>query len=144
MDKRPRILIIDDDVTFGSILVATAKKNGLDAEAHASLVELGSFARLREFDLAVVDYFLESLRGDEVAQYADTFFEGLPVIVVSAKEFTAEETARWPAAVREFLAKDKGPQAVIDAALRILGDAPSQVPHQAKDAGAGSERTPHF
>ena len=127
MSKQPRVLIIDDDVNFGAILAATARLNGLDAEAHASLVELGSFARLREFDLAVVDYFLESLRGDEIAQYADTFFAGLPVIVVSARDFTPEETARWPASVRAFLAKDKGPQAVIDEARRILAETTPQV-----------------
>lgn len=139
MSKRPRVLIIDDDITFGAIIEAMAKKNGLDAEFHPSLVELGSFARLREFDLAVVDYFLESLRGDEVAQYADTFFEGLPVVVVSAKEFTAEETRRWPQSVREFIAKDKGPQAVIDAVKRNLPCADGAMPPQPE-----GERTSHL
>lgn len=139
MGKRLSILIIDDDVTFGAVMEATARRAGFDAEFHPSLVELGSFARLREFDLAVVDYFLESLRGDEVAQYADTFFEGLPVIVVSAKEFTPQETAKWPASVREFISKDKGPQAVVDAAKRILGPKESDAGQPGSDA-----RTSHL
>jgi DNA-binding NtrC family response regulator len=128
MSKRARVLIIDDDLTFGAILEAMLRKNGLDAEFHPSLVELGSFARLREFDLAVVDYFLDSLRGDEVAQYADTFFAGLPILVVSAKAFSPEETARWPQSVREFIAKDRGPQAVVDAARRILDEGAATAP----------------
>ena len=115
-----RLLVIDDDRTFGAIISASAKAKGFEPLYCSSLIDLGSFARIREFDVAIIDYFLGSMQGDEIAAYVDTFFNEIPVIIVSSKPFEEEERAGWPTSVRSFIAKSAGPTAIIDAARNLV------------------------
>lgn len=115
-----RLLVIDDDRTFGAIISACAKTRGFEPLYCSSLIDLGSFARIREFDVAVIDYFLGSMQGDEIAEYVDTFFSEIPVIIVSSKPFGAEEVAKWPSSVRRFIAKSEGPAAIVEAAKNLV------------------------
>ena len=114
------LLIIDDDRSFGAVLVAHAVKKGFKPTYCTSLLDLGSFARIREFDIAIVDYYLGSLRGDEIAEYVDTFFREIPVVIVSAESFKSEQIAKWPQSVRRFVSKSVGPQAIVDATAKVL------------------------
>jgi DNA-binding response OmpR family regulator len=81
---------------------------------------LGSFARIREYDVAVIDYFLGSMQGDEIAEYVDTFFSEIPVIIVSSRPFNDDEVASWPSSVRRFIAKSHGPGAIVEAARALV------------------------
>lgn len=115
-----RLLIVDDDPAFGALLERVARSKGFQAQWYPSLVEMGSFARIRDFDLAIVDYYLDCLKGDEIAEYVDTFFSDLPVIICSAEDFSANGGRRWPASVRAFHPKISGAGRIIEAAREIL------------------------
>lgn len=115
-----RLLVIDDDRTFGAIISASAKTKGFDPLYCSSLIDLGSFARIREFDVAIIDYFLGSMQGDEIAEYVDTFFSEIPVIIVSSRPFNDDEVAAWPSSVRRFIAKSQGPTAIVEAARALV------------------------
>ena len=115
-----RLLIVDDDECFGALVSAVAKDRGLIPKFFTSLIDMGSFARIREFDVAIIDYYLGSLRGDEIAEYVDTFFADLPVIICSAEDFSANGGRRWPASVRAFHPKAAGAARIVEAAREIL------------------------
>ena len=115
-----KLLLIDDDESFGSILSVTAKSKGLEPHYYTSLLDLGSFALIEKFDIALIDYYLESLNGDEIAEYVDTFFAETPVIIVSAREFSEAEKARWPACVRHFVSKSLGAAQIVDEVITVL------------------------
>lgn len=120
MAPKDRMLIIDDDLTFATVLSMFARSHGFAPEQHSSLIDLGSFARVREFDIAVIDYYLGSIRGDEIAEYVEMFFKDVPVIIVSSRDFTPTEVANWPAAVRKFVPKSAGGDEIVHAAREVL------------------------
>lgn len=120
MLTKARILVLDDDPVFGSLMIRLARSRGFDASWYASLIDMGSFARIKSCDIAVIDYFLESFRGDEVAEYIDTFFAEVPVLIVSGQVIDEEQKQRWPAAIKGFMAKAHGPEAILAEAERIL------------------------
>jgi DNA-binding NtrC family response regulator len=115
-----RLLIIDDDICFGALMSAVAPKYNLEPRFFPSLVDMGSFARIRDFDIAVIDYFLGHLRGDEIAEYVDTFFDDIPVIIVSAEESLSQREKTWPESVRIFLPKSIGPDGIAATARKVL------------------------
>lgn len=120
MQARQKLVIFDDDVCFGALLTAKARQAGFDTKFFTSLIDLGSFARIKEFDIAIIDYFLGSIRGDEIAEYVDTFFAEIPVIIVSSNDFDPRQVAKWPASVRQFVPKTQGIGKIIDAARGVL------------------------
>jgi DNA-binding response OmpR family regulator len=115
-----KLVIFDDDVCFGALLSAKARAMGFDPRYFTSLVDLGSFARIKTFDLAIVDYYLGSIQGDEIAEYVDTFFAQVPVIIVSSEDFRATRSQKWPASVRQFVPKAEGPTKILEAARNVL------------------------
>jgi DNA-binding NtrC family response regulator len=118
--KHDRLLIIDDDICFGALMSAIAPKYHLEPRFFPSLVDMGSFARIKDFDIAIIDYFLGHLRGDEIAEYVDTFFANIPVIIVSAEETLSHREKKWPESVRMFLPKATGPDGIAAAARKVL------------------------
>jgi len=116
-----KLLIIDDDRSFGAIIKAYAEQRGFETVFCTSLLELGSFARIREFDIAMIDYYLGNLRGDEIAEYVDTFFREIPVVIVSSESFKSEQVAKWPQSVRRFLAKSLGAPKIVEETAKVLG-----------------------
>jgi DNA-binding NtrC family response regulator len=118
--RRKGIVVIDDDPLFCQVIQAVAESQGLPTHAFESLFEMGSFACLREYDLAILDYRLDHLNGVEIAEYVDTFFADIPVILISADETVRETVAKWPQAVRRFVAKTEGPFSIVRAANEIL------------------------
>ena len=114
------MLIIDDDPSFGMVLQAIAQNRGFETHYVPSLLDLGSFARIKDFEIAVIDYYLGSLRGDEIAEYVDMFFQEVPVIIVSSKPFTQEDIKKWPSCVRQFVAKTEGQTRIMDRVVRVL------------------------
>lgn len=115
-----KLLIVDDDVCFGALISAVAKDRGFVPRFFTSLIDMGSFARIKEFDVAIIDYYLGSLRGDEIAEYVDTFFSEVPVIIVSSEDLRETRAVKWPASVRTFIPKSEGPGRIVEAAKQIV------------------------
>jgi DNA-binding response OmpR family regulator len=115
-----KLLIVDDDVCFGALISAVAKDRGFIPRFFTSLIDMGSFARIKEFDVAIIDYYLGSLRGDEIAEYVDTFFSEVPVIIVSSEDLRETRSVKWPASVRTFIPKTEGPARIIETARQIV------------------------
>jgi len=118
--KKKGLLLIDDDEFFRALFQAIADSLDVPAETYASLAELPSFAALREYDVAILDYYLESFKGPEIAEYVDVFFKDLPCLVISGGEIHDYDRRTWPACIRRFVPKSSGPYAIIERGLEVL------------------------
>ena len=109
----PKVLLVDDDPTFGKIMTRVAAKSQVEVKYCQSYQE---FCQMKEwnYDVAVVDYDLGPVNGFELTAYMEKLTENeIPVILVSQQTQTTAN--HWPAAIREFIHKSLGPYAVLDA-----------------------------
>lgn len=119
--RADKLVVVDDDPVFGALLMSKAKSAGFDARFFLSLVDMGSFARIKDYDLAVIDFYMDQIRGDEIAAYVDTFFKDIPVIIVSAEDFSSpERRKKWPPTVRAFVQKTDGVDKILATAKAVL------------------------
>jgi DNA-binding response OmpR family regulator len=114
------MVIIDDDPNFLDVMATAAAYEGIDAETFSSLDEMGTLARLGDYDLAVLDYSLSSMTGIEIAEYIDIFFDRLPVILVSASDSALRVEDHWPDCIRDFKPKAEGVPSIIGSAKDVL------------------------
>jgi len=111
----PRILLVDDDPTFGKIMKRSSQAKGIDIVTCSSVEE---FSQLKnwDFDVIIMDYDLGAVTGFELTSYMEQYTEDdLPVILVSQTKQNDPKT--WPTTIREFVHKSLGPFAILDAAF---------------------------
>ncbi len=113
------LVLVDDDPHFCQLFKKVAEIEGLKVTCFASLLEMSSFAHLKDYDAAILDYQLDNLRGTEIAEYVDAFFPNLPVFLISADEKAARSKA-WPASIRSFFSKSSGVREIINGVTREL------------------------
>src|SRR5687768_1685397 len=94
--RKKGIVVIDDDEAFCALIHMVGRNLGVPVQCYESLYHLGSFACLREYDLAILDFHLDSINGVEIAEYVDTFFRQLPVLLVSGDASLNESQGKWP------------------------------------------------
>ena len=118
-EKRANLLVIDDDPVFRNMLIMEGGRRGYKIVACGSLKELQNMPHPRNFDVAVIDYFLdgiqEQLNGVDVA----LALEGTRIVLTSGSSFGVETNQAWPQSIRRFVLKSKGPRAIIDAASSL-------------------------
>ena len=112
------IVLIDDSHSFCRLMEYTAEEVGIHLKSYQSLANMYSISRLQQFDLALIDYNLESWCGLEIADYIDVFFKELPVILVSGDDIEPQKS--WPQSIKAVLHKKIGPYQLISESLEIL------------------------
>lgn len=117
---KQRIILIDDDASFGKIIVNFAEARGVHLDYFQSLQEIGFLGHLANYSVAIVDYDLGSMNGIEIAEYLPALFGGMSMVLISGKDRTADVKNPWPHSVRQFVHKDSGPNEILDAALKLL------------------------
>lgn len=118
--RKRGVLLIDDDPQFCALFLHLAKSLGIPARAYASLSDMTTFAELRNYDVAVIDYYLQAFKGPEIAEYIDVFFSELPVVVISGGELGEVDREVWPECIREFVTKQSGAYRILDAAIAAV------------------------
>ena len=111
----PRILLVDDDPTFGKIMNRASEMKGVKITYCKSIDEFGALQSW-DFDTIIMDYDLGAVTGFELTEYLEKFTkEDVPVILVSQTE--QKSSKNWPYTIREFVHKKLGPFAILDAAF---------------------------
>jgi len=116
MTLTPNVLLIDDDPSFRSIMDKVGKKRDIHITTCASIYEVAHLENLKAFDMVVIDYYLDDLKGTEIAM----LFGATPVLLMSSQaESCIEENMIWPPSVRTFVDKQEGPEALIETILKV-------------------------
>lgn len=125
--RKPRILLIDDDVDFAALSASYAGSKGLQLDYAASLLDLGRVGAFVDYDLVILDFRLKGMTGLEVADYIQAFFKNKPVILISA--LPADElpegldvAKKQSFSVCEFVSKNQGIDYILQRALTYLPD----------------------
>ncbi len=115
----PRILVVDDDPSFGRILAQYARNEGVSLAFFRSLDEVrGNLSRWR-FDAAVVDSDLGNETGLEAVKYFERFLLNLPILLVSQSELGVPPRHEWPSSVRRFLPKNVGHRTILETIVHL-------------------------
>jgi len=111
----PRMLILDDDEVFARVLKQCALKKGASSSICLSIDEISNLQDWN-YDVVVMDFDLGAVNGFELAQYLElTSNAEVPVILVSQSQVFTD--CEWPKNIREFVHKDLGSYAILDAAF---------------------------
>jgi len=111
----PRVFLLDDDPIFCKLMEKVAKRNGIPLAICSRLADFGRDRSHRDFDVAVIDYYLEDLKGPQIVWLLDD----RPVVMVSRNEDCVAEDKEWPESIKKFVPKKQGPEAILEAALTL-------------------------
>jgi len=91
-DGRPKILLVDDDPVFRSVMVRMGEAAGFDLEAYESMLEIEPFTRLDTFSGAIFDYHLgHQMDGIDIVSHLKPFFTKIPTLLVSADDTVGQK-----------------------------------------------------
>lgn len=118
----PRILIIDDDPQFATLVRSMADFEGVSVDVFRSIEDIGGVSRLQEYDVAVINYFLDSAGGFHIAQFLDVFFRhGIDVVLMSKHVLPdVARGRRRGATLQRFVHRGGGVQGILEAVQEIL------------------------
>lgn len=117
--QKPKIVLIDDDPTYATILTRCAEVEGIQMDTYHSLSELGFVSLLSNYDLAIVDYDLGEMNGVEIAEYMSSLLKDMPMVLISATDRT-QEMENCPSSVKAFLKKSAGYAEILDVAKKYI------------------------
>jgi len=120
--QRKRIILIDDDPFFGSIMKQVAAQRGVELSHFLSLADLGFVSLLGQYDVAILDYDLGNMTGVEIGEYLTAFFGDLPMLLISSTMRRARKCDLADGRAQPFVDKKRGYDAVMSAALALIGN----------------------
>lgn len=114
-------VLIDDDQVFCNLMAQHAKRRGVTLDCFLNVSELGSMNHFSRYHVAIVDYRLEQMTGLEIAEYFPTFYNQMPVLLISQSPLGSCEgmSGKWPSSVKTFVQKCEGPDAILDHAQAL-------------------------
>jgi DNA-binding NtrC family response regulator len=97
--KRIRLILIDDEAAFTTVMAKRLNRRGLDVTSAFSGSEAIQAMRKAEFDVAVLDLKMEDMDGIEVLKIFKKLDPGMPVIMLTGhgSEKSASEGMRYGA-----------------------------------------------
>ena len=123
-----KILLLDDDPIFRSVIICLAKARRLDIEAYESPQEIESFTNLGSFCGALIDYHLRDRSAIEMLGGLEAFFASMPTLIVSIDE-DIKTLVGIHSGFCGFISKGLGGPGILDALERLI------------DTGNSSHRT---
>lgn len=125
MDRKPRVLGVDDSLTIRKALEIVLKPAGYDLELAVDGADALAKAKSFKPDVILLDFILPDMRGSEVCQHLalDPETAHIPVILVSAKGAEIRQAYRDARNVVSYIAKPFKPQVVTGIVAEVLAKA---------------------
>ena len=133
MNRKPKILLVDDDADFVKANSALLESDGFDVVTASSGTAALGKVRFEQPDLIVLDLMMENHdTGFTVAKAlkADPVFQKIPILMVSSAmektgyEFSQEADGYWMK-TDDYVAKPIEPEALVTRIKDLLGKARS-------------------
>lgn len=119
-EEKMDIVLIDDDPIFCSLMADHARRMNVNLHFFHDLLEVQNSGNLQKYQVAILDYQLEQMNGLEVANWIPSFFNDMPIILVSYEDRNEENTnATWPGSVRCFVHKKEGVKSILAHAVAL-------------------------
>jgi CheY-like chemotaxis protein len=129
--SREKVLLIDDDRVFGSIIKNTATQYGMDLDTLIDAPGRWRLGSLEIYDLLLVDYDLESTTGIAFAEVLHKKLPYIPIILISSSDRPiAEKLFRLPNIIG-FVSKWSKPEDFFLKSLELYRNMPLLGPHLA-------------
>jgi adenylate cyclase len=124
-----RVLVVDDDLEARSLLAKILKEEDAEVVSAASGDEAMSLIAQVPPDLVLLDLMMPGMSGFEMVARLRASPSGatIPVMIVSAKELTAEDVLTLNGHVQRFVAKGSiDPEGLTNAVRQLLGQSKTQ------------------
>lgn len=96
-----------------------AESRGLELACLLSVTEMGSISCFSDYDVAIVENDKGILSGNEIGEYLTKLLNEMPLILISCGLQPTQKTRNsWPKAIRGFVHKHDGPDAILNSALQ--------------------------
>lgn len=119
-DEKIDMVLIDDDPIFCSLMAEHARRMSINLHFFHDLMEVQNSGNLQKYQVAILDYQLEQMNGLEVANWIPSFFNDMPIILVSYEDRTEQNTSTsWPGSVRCFVHKREGVKSILAHAIAL-------------------------
>jgi two-component system, OmpR family, alkaline phosphatase synthesis response regulator PhoP len=112
MDKKGRVLVVDDDHAIRKLLERIAKRAGFEVESAKDGAEALEMIEAREYDVALVDLMMPRLSGYELVQRISTR-EQRPVVIVATALTNSDLATVDDTLVRHVVRKPFDVQAIV-------------------------------
>ena len=97
--NKVKILILDDDTTYCKVIAREATRQKVETIVCHNVSDFLLAALDGEYDIAIIDYNLDTLQGDIVAKA----IEDKPVLIMSHDDVGVR--SHWPETVQGFIPK---------------------------------------
>jgi len=105
MDRRLKILILDDEEIVCTRLKPTLEKTGYDVEVFTDSVQAKQLLENERFDIVVTDLKMAHIDGMELFRFAKEKWPGIEVIIITGFATVDITRAALQAGVRDVITK---------------------------------------
>ena len=117
-NRVPRVLLVDDDPIFGEIMQGVARTERVPLIYYQNAAEFYRDFKNLEFDVAIVDYDLGRVTGNQLSNFVLKSGKNVPVVLVSSATLT--KSRPWAENVLEVVNKKNGAYGIFFSALRAF------------------------
>jgi DNA-binding NtrC family response regulator len=136
--KKHRVILIDDDRSFGLIMKQCALQHGVELDYFESLEDLGFVGLVSKYDVAILDYDLGNMTGVEIGEYLLAMFDRMPMLLISGTMRTASPEQIKSGLAHPFMHKNEGYDLILSKALEISGAGASASQKKSSSVGLGA------
>ena len=119
MEKKGRLLVVDDDHAIRKLLERIAKRAGFEVETAKDGADALEMIEARDYDIALVDLMMPRLSGYELVQRISTR-ERRPVVIVATALTNSDLATVDDTMVRRVIRKPFDVQAVVTALTEAM------------------------
>lgn len=105
MERRPRVMVVDDDAAMREMVVCMLGCAGFDADGAADGDEALFAVQARPYDLAICDVHMPRRDGFDFARAAHQIRPAMPVVLMSSFGCAATRSDAVAAGAAGFIAK---------------------------------------
>lgn len=120
LDKKLRVLVIDDQALVRAVLVSYLKHHGHSVQGAADGATALARFHKGQYDLVLTDRAMPGMRGEDVAQRVKEMDSNVPVIMVTGFHDMMGDKHQCPRGIDAVLSKPLQEQELMDAIARVV------------------------
>lgn len=123
LPSKGRILCTEDDPDSRDMLALILQYEGYLVDCTANPKEAISLARIRFYDLILVDNWMPQMSGDDLTREIRTFNISTPILYYSGAGFESDKQRAADAGAQGYLVKPQGIADLVNEVARLIAEA---------------------